>query len=328
MKTDFRDFAGKIAESNGLGLMVPAIEKEIIHHEIIQSLDRHGLLDSLSFQGGTCLRLCYGSSRYSEDLDFTAGESFDSLDLDAFGEALGKDLMAAYDVEVRVRKPSFVKDFDGVDMRRWTVKVDTAPERPDLPSQRIKLEIASVPSHTSSMRQVAANYPGLPRSYSETLVKCQSLEEILADKLISFSATRKYIRHRDLWDIPWICSTPFFDFGEVSPLVFAKHADYKCPDPLAMMLAEGKVRASAVVESPEFEAQMMRFLPADVFDRTVGNEGYRGLMLSRVVEAYDLVAEQLGLKPEVDRHAVDTARSIAGMISAQRRDAEDVHKVI
>ena len=50
-------------------------------------------------------------------------------------------------------------------------------------------------------------------------------------------------------------------------------------------------------------------------------------MLSGLSEAYDLVVEQLGLKPEVDRHAVDTARSIAGMIS-QRRDAEDVHKVI
>lgn len=34
------------------------------------------------------------------------------------------------------------------------------------------------------------------------------------------------------------------------------------------------------------------------------------------------------MKPEVDRHAVDAARSIAGVISAQRRDAEDVHKVI
>lgn len=103
-----------------------------------------------------------------------------------------------------VREPKVVNDFDGVGMRRWTVSVNTNIARPDLPKQRIKLEIASVPAHTSTIRRVAVNYPELDGMYDNLTIRCQTLEEILADKLISFSATDTHIRHRDLWDIPWI----------------------------------------------------------------------------------------------------------------------------
>ena len=113
-------------------------------------------------------------------------------------------MLRSYDTEVSVREPKVVNDFDGVGMRRWTVSVNTNIARPDLPKQRIKLEIASVPAHTSTVRRVAVNYPELAGMYDDLTIRCQTLEEILADKLISFSATDTHIRHRDLWDIPWI----------------------------------------------------------------------------------------------------------------------------
>ena len=52
----------------------PVIEKELIHYEIIRAMSENGFLERLCFQGGTALRLCYGSDRFSEDLDFTGGE--------------------------------------------------------------------------------------------------------------------------------------------------------------------------------------------------------------------------------------------------------------
>jgi len=51
------------------------VEKELLHHDILREMSTAGLLDSLTFIGGTCLRACYGSSRLSEDLDFTGGAS-------------------------------------------------------------------------------------------------------------------------------------------------------------------------------------------------------------------------------------------------------------
>ncbi len=52
------------------------VEKELLHHDILREMSTAGLLDSLTFIGGTCLRACYGSSRLSEDLDFTGGQDF------------------------------------------------------------------------------------------------------------------------------------------------------------------------------------------------------------------------------------------------------------
>ena len=52
------------------------IEKEILHHDIMTVLHKNGILQQLTFIGGTSLRLCYQSSRLSEDLDFTAGLDF------------------------------------------------------------------------------------------------------------------------------------------------------------------------------------------------------------------------------------------------------------
>lgn len=49
------------------------VEKELLHHDILREMSSAGLLDRLTFIGGTCLRACYGSSRLSEDLDFTGG---------------------------------------------------------------------------------------------------------------------------------------------------------------------------------------------------------------------------------------------------------------
>lgn len=57
------------------------VEKELLHHDIMRVLSDSGMVERLCFIGGTCLRACYGSSRLSEDLDFTGGADFDRADL-------------------------------------------------------------------------------------------------------------------------------------------------------------------------------------------------------------------------------------------------------
>lgn len=123
MLIDLEELAGNIASKVDGARLTPVIEKEIVHYEIIRSLGRNGLLQDITFQGGTSLRLCYGSQRYSEDLDFVAGDKFDSLPLDDFSRTLRCDLLRSYDTEVSVREPKVVNDLDGVGMRRWTVSV-------------------------------------------------------------------------------------------------------------------------------------------------------------------------------------------------------------
>lgn len=55
MLIDLEELAGEIASKvDGAGL-TPVIEKEIVHYEIIRSLGRNGLLQDITFQGGTSL---------------------------------------------------------------------------------------------------------------------------------------------------------------------------------------------------------------------------------------------------------------------------------
>ncbi|NGM16758.1 hypothetical protein GMI70_01815 [Eggerthellaceae bacterium zg-893] len=81
---DFQAFSLQVARSNEIEALLPVVEKELIHYEILQALGESKWLGRLNFQGGTCLRLCYGSERYSEDLDFTTKEDLSETDLGGF----------------------------------------------------------------------------------------------------------------------------------------------------------------------------------------------------------------------------------------------------
>lgn len=288
-KLDLEGLAARIAQQGTLDAMRPVIEKELIHYEILDSLDRQGALSLIAFQGGTCLRLCYDGVRYSEDLDFAAGENFDRIDMDSIAAQLKSDLEARFDVSVHASSSTKkTASPNGVGMKKRWIVVDTAPERPDLPSQHVKVEVASVPAHTREVRMLSLHYPDLPQSYAMTLVACQSTTEILADKILSFADSLNRIRYRDLWDIPWLMQLPNVDKGLTGKLVVAKHGDYACETPIATMLEEGGARAQETLRSAEFAKEMRRFIPQDVYERTVGRPSYLELMGQRIAEAYAL----------------------------------------
>ncbi|MBI2629658.1 nucleotidyl transferase AbiEii/AbiGii toxin family protein [Candidatus Pacearchaeota archaeon] len=53
------------------------LEKEYLQHIFLNAISKYG--DSIVFKGGTCLRLCYGLERASEDLDFSSSLSVSKL---------------------------------------------------------------------------------------------------------------------------------------------------------------------------------------------------------------------------------------------------------
>ena len=83
------------------------IIKEILHYEILYAMAQSEALSQLTFQGGTALRLCYRGTRYSEDLDFACSESFHTDAMQPFAELLQKEIAAAYDLDVEIKKPKF-----------------------------------------------------------------------------------------------------------------------------------------------------------------------------------------------------------------------------
>ncbi len=272
----------------------PVIEKEILHYDIIFALDRENLLGDLTFQGGTCLRLCYESPRFSEDLDFVGGFDFTQERLMKIRECVMDHIGARYGLEVDVKNPkqmSEEKTYWGLKTDRWQVSVTTNAGRVDLPRQKIKLEVANVPAHTSALRAMNRNYSFLPPSYQDLLVPSETRNEIMADKVVSLSACRHYIRHRDIWDLQFLKrSKAVLDPG----LIESKINDYQSDD-FRTALAEMRDDVRNIAISDTFKNEMIRFIEPASRARTLDKPGffeYLGDTVSEILsEAHDALYE-------------------------------------
>lgn len=267
---DYEQLVARAMEDPARKAMRPVIEKELLHFDILYALDREGLLDALTFQGGTCLRLCQGSPRFSEDLDFVGDRDFKHEDFTRIKECIEEYVSRRYRLDVTVKAPRELRDdprYADVRVDKWQVAVVTAPMRPDVPKQRIKLEIANIPAYTREAHAIQINYPFLPDGYSDLLLVTESNDEIMADKLVSLVNTKKYVRHRDIWDLQWLKQQ-----GAILnlDLLQRKLADYSVKGYSAK--ARGMIeRLPSIISGTDFHAEMTRFLPTDTLARTLEN---------------------------------------------------------
>lgn len=280
-KIDFNAYAAQLARANGRQTMAPVIEKELLHYEILRAMEEDGLLTGLVFQGGTCLRLCYGASRYSEDLDFAGGVGFDAADLGDLKACIERALPERYQVTAEVKEPGDAESL----VKKWRIRVDTTPSRPDIASQKISVEVASIPAHTKRPRMLQLNYEGLPASYEDVILFTESLEEILADKLEAFACS-SHVRYRDIWDLHWLMRRPGIDLDEACALRSRKEADYGETERFSQGILQLEKGLPAIVEGGEFAQQMRRFLPVDQFERTVARPAFRIALAEGLQELY------------------------------------------
>jgi len=100
------------------GLNLYYLEKEYLQYVFLSAISKYG--DSIIFKGGTCLRICYGLERASEDLDFSCElgvsklkevvkiclKSFDFLGIESF-DLIEKEFEGNVRFEVRFKGPLF-----------------------------------------------------------------------------------------------------------------------------------------------------------------------------------------------------------------------------
>lgn len=267
------------------------IEKELIHYDIIRAMSENGFLEALCFRGGTSLRLCYGSERLSEDLDFTGGVYFESATMNQLKECIEDTLSNKYGLSVEVKPPKEKKG-SGIKVATWQVKVITAPDRPDIPSQKIKIEVANIPSHTRELVQMSQNYQG--SMGAPLIIGVQSMEEIMADKLLALPASVSHIRHRDIWDLNWM------SMNKVRPnadLLKKKINDYGVTG-YQKMLQDRIESLPAIINGVEFINQMSRFLKRETIALSIGKENFRMALIGNISRM--LSANQVEILPDTD----------------------------
>ncbi len=263
---------------DGLAPLRVVVEKELLHHDILREMSRAGLLLSLTFIGGTCLRACYGSSRLSEDLDFTGGAQFSRESLTLLAQVLVESLQHKYGLRVEVSEPT--RETGNVDT--WKLKVQTRAGQRDLPAQRINIDICAIPSHDPRPMMLRNHY-GVDMGTGGLILQAQSREEILADKLVAFALRPNRLKNRDLWDIAWLHQQ-----GVVLPLALLplKLQDHQC-DTLRFLTALTE-RSQALLAKPElhdaFRQEMRRFLPGALVAETVEQPAFWHYLTALIAE--------------------------------------------
>lgn len=241
-----------------LAALRPVVEKELLHHHVLRELSGAGLLAGLTFMGGTCLRACYGANRLSEDLDFTGGASFTRENLSNLGQVLVQNLQIKYGLQIQVSEPT--REQGNVDT--WKLKIQTRPERKDLPAQRINIDVCAIPSYEPRPMLLINPY-GVDMGTSGLIIQAQSRAEIFTDKLVAFALRPNRIKHRDLWDMAWLhqqAIKPQFT------LLASKLRDHHCPRERYLQLLQERcaLLQTEAAFALEFRAEMRRFLPSNL----------------------------------------------------------------
>ena len=260
----------QIVQSNPeYAAITPVIEKEILHHDIMDVLIKQGALQTLTFIGGTSLRACYNSARLSEDLDFNGGHNFQPSSFDGLEFEIQKYIQNKYETEVWVNKPT--EDKQG-NTSSWKISIVKEANRPDLPRQKMHIDVCAIPSFDVEKRPLINHYDIVVPTEG-ILIPVQSLKETLADKFIALAYRARRIKPRDLWDIVWIKQRGV----ELSTdLVYQKLTarNKKKEDfiealniQLTKLMQDDEVR-------DDFNMEMSRFIPNQIKERTIDNPEY------------------------------------------------------
>lgn len=262
-----------------------AVEKELLHHDILREISRAGYLKNLTFIGGTCLRSCYGSQRLSEDLDFTGGANFNREMLSDLGDILIRQLEAKYELPVEVSEPQ--REEGNTDT--WKLRMETRPGKKQLPAQRIHIDICALPSYERKPVMLRQHY-GVDMGTSGLILQAQSREEILADKMVALALRPNRLKNRDLWDIVWLHQN-----GVKLPvdLVLRKATDRQ--QKLSGFLQHLDRRRQLLQTDPAchraFLTEMRRFLPPAVIKETLEEAGYWAFLVDVVTVACQQVQD-------------------------------------
>ena len=171
--------------------------REYLQILILKSIYHSKFNQSLSFVGGTCLRICYDLKRYSEDLDFSLDKKVADYDFKRLSQLVQKDLSLiniGTDLNVSQEKTvqkAFIKVVEVLEILGLS----------KIKGQKIhiKLEVDTNPVGIKFGRIE----PFFVSKYNEIFpILKHDLETLFAGKILAILG-RPYRRGRDFYDLIW-----------------------------------------------------------------------------------------------------------------------------
>lgn len=174
--------------------------QEIIQHHVLAALWRTGALREIIFHGGTCLRVLFGTRRFSEDLDFFTRSPDPAFTWNEYLSPLREQMeQEGYDTDVSLpeeKKTAVQKAFVRVDLGAVINDIQLPYPRHTRKKIRVKLEVDTNPPAGSTLETRYIYYPvTIP-------VTTQSLASGFGMKSAALLG-RTYTKGRDWYDFTW-----------------------------------------------------------------------------------------------------------------------------
>jgi predicted nucleotidyltransferase component of viral defense system len=185
--------------------------REILQEIALLGLWRSKFFQHSAFYGGTALRILYGLDRYSDDLDFSLLEPDAAFSLDAYGDALCREISSfGFEVDLDSREKRHASPIDSAFLKANTyrelitigVAEDLLHDLHPAKTLKIRLEIDTDPPGGF---ETEAKYVLQPVPFS---VRAYSLPDLLAGKLhaVLCRKWKKRVKGRDWYDLVWFVS--------------------------------------------------------------------------------------------------------------------------
>ncbi len=174
--------------------------REITQEIVLASLGRTDLFKRAGLQGGTCLRVFHGLSRFSDDLDLALDAPDPTFRLSPYLERVREELEAyGYEIEIDDRsgvgatmKHAFLKD----DSVASLLDLGCRPRDGRMRKLRVKLEVDANPPAGASYEMPFLDFP-FPAA-----VRIFDLPSLFAGKIHALLC-RSYLKGRDWYDFIW-----------------------------------------------------------------------------------------------------------------------------
>ena len=278
-----------IAAEPSFGHAKRALESELLSMAVFDVIHRFELLpDDAMFVGDTALRLCHGSPRFSEDLDFHTSQ-FAPRILDR--RTLADETRKTTGCRISVSTPTG----SGSTLARVSAEVpgrDPSQRRP-----RMKIDLGEgiqvdARPEIITLRMAGGLAPGMGDVADAFSFKTSSKEEIFVDKHMALVGRRRHIKQRDMFDILWLRHRGV-DFKP--DMVAAKLSAEDKAEFTSILKQQAKAGKDAISDG-SYRAEMEHFLPSDsgwLFTEPNRREGMAGGFETLIFDHVKLIDREL-----------------------------------
>lgn len=172
--------------------------REVMQEIALAGLYRGGFFNKAAFYGGTCLRIFYQLSRYSEDLDFSLLEVDESFSIEPYLEAISDEFLSnGIEVEISKKNKTAETVIESAFLKNTTQVFDLTllGKQP----VKIKIEVDTKPPLGFSIEEKLLTEP------FSFYVKCFQLPDLFAGKMhaLLFRNWKNRVKGRDWYDLEW-----------------------------------------------------------------------------------------------------------------------------